>query len=368
MRTEPRPVILRVEDLHKAFRGRVARTVRAAPEVATGRERWVGGLMRRPRLLGPPPVRVPALEGVSLEVPRGGVVGLVGESGSGKSTLARCLMGLTEPDSGSMQFEGRDVGTWVAETPLRYRSMVQMVFQHPDLALDPRYTVSRAIGEVLAIHGIGDRADRMDRIAHLLERVHLDPAQVMHRLPRQLSGGQRQRVVIARAIAVQPRFLVLDEPTSALDASVQSRVLDLLVELRETDGMSYLFISHDLGVVRFVSQRVVVLYRGRVVEAGPTEQIFTDPKHPYTRALLASAPVPDPHHRYDDGYSLRGELQHNEIAGDSCVLCGRCPIEQEVCSTARPQPSEVGAGHVAACHRSAELAPYAAVAQAGGPR
>lgn len=361
MRTEPRPVILRIEDLNKTFRSRAARRP-AAP--ATG-ERWLGGL-RRPRLLGEPPARVPALEGVSLEVPRGSVVGLVGESGSGKSTLARCVMGLTTPDSGSMQFEGRDIGTWVSETPLKYRRMVQMVFQHPDLALDPRFTVARTIGEILAIHGIGDRQDRADRVAHLLERVHLDPAQVMHRLPRQLSGGQRQRVVIARAIAVEPRFLVLDEPTSALDASVQSRVLDLLVELRETGGLSYLFISHDLEVVRFVSQRVVVLYRGRVVEEGPTEQIFEDPRHPYTRALLASAPVPDPHHRYDDRYALRGELQHDEIAGDSCVLCGRCPLEREVCAQRRPEPVPVGDGHTAVCHLTAELPPYAAGTRAVG--
>ncbi len=301
--TVPRPVILEVEGLTKSFRSRLP-TSRAETGAETGAT--PSGRMGALGRLGRPLVRrgardaqrVLALDDVSLEVPRGEIVGLVGESGSGKSTLARCLMGLTTPDAGHMRFEGKDLDVWLSESRLRYRRMVQMVFQHPDLALDPRYTVRRTIAEVLAIHGIGDRVDRADRVANLLERVHLDPAQVMDRLPRQLSGGQRQRVSIARAIAADPRLLVLDEPTSALDASVQTRILDLLLELRETEGLSYLFISHDLGVVRFLTERVVVLYRGEVVERGVTEEVFADPQHEYTRRLLASAPVPDPRARY----------------------------------------------------------------------
>ena len=295
--TTPRPVILEIDGLTKSFRSRMS-TQRPGASVTPIPEGRVEAFRRAMMFSGRRPGRLVALDDVSLEVGRGQVVGLVGESGSGKSTLARCLMGLTTPDSGRITFEGKGLDVWLDDSPARYRRMVQMVFQHPDLALDPRHTVRRTIAEVLKIHGIGDRADRGERVADLLERVHLDPAQVMDRLPRQLSGGQRQRVSIARAIAVEPRLLVLDEPTSALDASVQTRVLELLMELRELEGLSYLFISHDLSVVRFLTQRVVVLYHGVVVEEGATEEVFAAPRHEYTRRLLSAAPVPDPRHRY----------------------------------------------------------------------
>jgi ABC-type glutathione transport system ATPase component len=296
----PRPTILTIEGLTKTYRSRLPLRLegpQAPAEPTPSRFGAISRLLTAPRGRARQD-RTTVLDEVSLSVGRGQIVGLVGESGSGKSTLARCIMGLTTPDAGTIDFEGRDLTEWFGERPTSYRRMVQIVFQHPDLSLDPRYTVRRTIAEVLKIHGIGDRADRDDRVAHLLEQVHLDPAQVMHRLPRQLSGGQRQRVSIARAIAVGPRLLVLDEPTSALDASVQTRVLDLLAELREQHGLSYLFISHDLAVIRFLTEQVVVLYRGRVVEAGPTEDVFTAPRDPYTRRLIASAPVPDPRHRY----------------------------------------------------------------------
>jgi peptide/nickel transport system ATP-binding protein len=233
-----------------------------------------------------------ACRGVDLQVQEGEVVGLVGESGSGKSTLANLVLGLLAPDHGEVRFEGRPLQEWLRLEPRRFRAQVQAVFQQPLLALDGRRRIGWSVAEPLRIHGVGDRAGRRERVAALLERVGLDPA-VAERWPRELSGGQLQRVNIARALALGPRLLVCDEPVSALDVSVQAQVLNLFLDIQRGAGMAMLFISHDLAVVRHLSDRLVVLYGGRVVEQGPAEQVCAHPQHPHTRALLAASLEPE---------------------------------------------------------------------------
>jgi ABC-type glutathione transport system ATPase component len=234
-----------------------------------------------------------ACRGVDLQVQEGEVVGLVGESGSGKSTLANLVLGLLAPDRGEVRFEGRSLTDWLRLDPRRFRAQVQAVFQQPLLALDGRRRIGWSVSEPLRIHGVGDHAARRARVGELLARVGLDPG-VADRWPRELSGGQLQRVNIARALALRPRLLVCDEPVSALDVSVQAQVLNLLLDIQRSAGMAMLFISHDLAVVRHLSDQVVVLDAGRVVEHGPAEAVCDRPQHPYTRALLAASFEPEP--------------------------------------------------------------------------
>jgi peptide/nickel transport system ATP-binding protein len=238
-------------------------------------------------------VLTPAVDNVSFDVMPGETLGLVGESGSGKSTTGRLVMRLEEPSDGEVAFEGRTI-TGLPPAALRpVRRRMQIVFQDPYAALNPRMRVGRFVAEPLAVHGIGSAAERRDRTAELFRLVGLDPA-VMGRFPHEFSGGQRQRIVIARAIALQPRFIVADEPITALDVSIQAQIVNLFQDLQERMDLAYLFIAHDLSMVRYLCRRVAVMLRGRIVEIGPTETVFGDPQHAYTRALLSAVPIPDP--------------------------------------------------------------------------
>jgi oligopeptide/dipeptide ABC transporter ATP-binding protein len=316
-----------------------------APLVET---RGLGKVFDLPRDgFGPRP-RLRAVDDVSLSIAPGEVLGLVGESGSGKSTIGRLVLRLIDPSSGSVAFDGRDItGMSVAQLrPLR-RSM-QMVFQDPYASLNPRRNVGDAIGEVLALHEIGSAADRRARVMELLEKVGLSAEDAVRR-PREFSGGQRQRIAIARALAVGPRFLVADEPVSALDVSVQAGILALMRELQESLGLAMLFISHDLGVVEVMADRVMVLYLGRVMEVAPTRAIYTTPRHPYSAGLLAAAPLLAGRKR--PAVQLRDEIPSPADPPSGCVFRTRCPFALPRCAEETPALRSAGEGRQMACLR-----------------
>jgi oligopeptide transport system ATP-binding protein len=251
---------------------------------------------------------VDAVAGVSFEIAPGETLGLVGESGSGKSTTGFCVLQLLRPTSGSVRFEGRELTELEGEELRRVRRDAQIVFQDPYSSLDPRMTVGNIVGEPLVAHGVGSRSDRRARVRELLDVVGFDPTYV-NRYPHEFSGGQRQRIGIARALALSPRLIVCDEPVSALDVSIQAQIINLLKDLQREFGLAYLFIAHDLAVVRSVSDRIAVMHQGRIVETGPADEVYTRPKADYTKALLASVPVPDPdrmHERKAERRRLRG--------------------------------------------------------------
>jgi oligopeptide/dipeptide ABC transporter ATP-binding protein len=298
---------------------------------------------------GTPPVR--AVRGVSFTLEAGRTLGVVGESGCGKSTVARLLVGLEAPTSGTVEIEGRPIGAGSTRDRRELARRVQLVFQDPFSSLDPRLTVERALREVLKVHGLAERSNRDQRVGELLDMVALG-SRFASRYPHELSGGQAQRVAIARALAVEPRILVLDEPTSALDVSVRAEVVNLLMRLQDDLGLTYVFISHDLGMVRHISDAIEVMYLGRVVESGPYDLVLDDSRHPYTRALAAAVPVPDPEQpRPDQALEKPVAVVAEPPAG--CPYQLRCPLAEAICLEVDPRLVELAPGHRAACHVAA---------------
>ncbi len=289
---------------------------------------------------------VRAVDDVTLDVAEGEVLGLVGESGCGKSTLGRMVAGIMTPTSGVVRLYGEDVSKLTGERRREADLAVQMIFQDPMASLNPRMRIEEIIGEAPVVHGIVDAARRRDHVAEMLIKVGLDPA-LMGRYPHQFSGGQRARIGIARALAVKPKVLVCDEAVAALDVSIQAQVLNLFMSLRKEMNLTYLFVSHDLGVIRHIADRVAVMYLGRVVEVAPTDALYAAPNHPYTQALLAEAPRIDVRRKRFS--TIKGEIPSPLAPPPGCHFHPRCPHETAVCRTGRPPLLAVGADHVSAC-------------------
>lgn len=296
---------------------------------------------------------VHAVEDVSFDIRRGTTVGLVGESGSGKTTAGRSLLRLVEPTSGQAIFDGTDIFALQPREMKQWRKRLQIVFQDPYSSLNPRLRIDAIISEALDACGYPRGSKRRERIAELLTLVGLSP-DYARRFPHEFSGGQRQRIGIARALAVEPDFIVADEPVSALDVSVQAQVLNLLGELQQQLGLTMLFIAHDLSVVEYLCDDVVVMYLGRVMERGPSRQVYARPRHPYTKALLATAPVPDPTRKHTH-VPLQGDIPSPINPPSGCVFRTRCPMAIEACAQVIPPVEHIGGNHHVACIRHGEL-------------
>ena len=293
---------------------------------------------------------VKAIDGVDFSVQRGETLGLVGESGCGKTTTGRCILQLERPTAGSILYDGVDINTLSRPEVLALRRRIQVIFQDPYSSLNPRMKVGDIIGEPIKVHGlVPDAAKRVARVRELLSVCGLDP-NFADRYPHEMSGGQRQRVGIARALALEPEFIVCDEAVSALDVSIQAQVINLLEDLRERFGLTYLFIAHDLSVVRHLCQRVAVMYLGSIVELADCDELFDNPLHPYTRALLGAVPIPDPTIEASRTFQpVRGEVPSPINPPSGCVFLPRCTLAVESCQQARPELRELRPGHWVAC-------------------
>jgi len=293
---------------------------------------------------------VRAVDRVTLSIDAGTTLGLVGESGSGKSTLARLVIRLIDPSNGTIVVDGKDVTSLRGPALRRHRETMQLVFQDPYSSLDPRQSIADIVGEPLAIHTSMSRGERERRVVQLLAQVGLG-SHVLSRQPHEFSGGQRQRIAIARALALEPRLLVCDEPISSLDVSTQSQVINLFTELQNTLGVAYLFIAHDLSVVRHISDRIAVMYLGQIVEEGEADEVYERPTHPYTAALLSSIPYPDPARQHArKRILLRGEVGELTAKASGCRFRGRCPFAMAVCAEVDPEPYRTPADSTVRCH------------------
>jgi len=309
----------------------------------------------RRTLFGRPTATVKAVDGVSFSIDPGDTFALVGESGCGKSTLGRLVLRLIEPQQGRIIFEGRDT-THLAEAEMRvFRGNAQLIFQDPYASLNPRMTVEQILREPLFLHDVVPKSRQGHRVAELLRLVGLSPS-VGQRYPHEFSGGQRQRIAIARALAVEPKLIVCDEPVSALDVSIRSQVLNLMRDLQRRFGLTYIFISHDLAVVKHIANKVAVMNLGQIVELAPADELFASPRHPYSRALLSAIPVPNPKAR-GERIILHGELPSPLTPPAGCRFHTRCPFAVERCRIEQPLLKSDAIGHATACHRVDELAP-----------
>src|SRR5689334_18392168 len=306
-------------------------------------------------LFGRPRAFVKAVDGVSFAVEAGETLALVGESGCGKSTVSRLVLQLIEADGGTVRFEGRDLATLNANELRAFRRKAQIIFQDPYASLNPRMTVSQILTEPLVLHELVPPARRRERVEELLRLVGLEP-RFARRYPHEFSGGQRQRIAIARALAVEPKLIICDEPVSALDVSIRSQILNLLRDLQLRLGLAYIFVSHDLAVVKHIADRVAVMNLGTIVEMADAPSLFTSPRHPYSRALLSAIPVPKPHARRER-VILQGEMPSALNPPTGCRFHTRCPFVIDRCRIEVPQLIADKTGHAVACHRSAELPP-----------
>jgi peptide/nickel transport system ATP-binding protein len=310
-------------------------------------------------VFGRPLSHVKAVDGVSFSLEAGKTLALVGESGCGKSTVSRLLLRLIEADAGSIRFDGRDLLALDAKELRAFRRQAQIIFQDPYASLNPRMTVGQILAEPLTLHDLVPTPRRSARVEELLHLVGLDRRSA-RRYPHEFSGGQRQRIAIARALAVEPRLIICDEPVSALDVSIRSQILNLLSDLQSRLGLAYIFVSHDLAVVKHIADRVAVMNLGCIVEEADTASLFAAPRHPYTRALLSAIPVPTPKARRSP-IVLKGELPSALNPPPGCRFHTRCPFVIERCRTEEPELAAAAPGHTAACHRSAELPLAAAI-------